>query len=78
MAFDVNKHFLIPKHTKLNDSEKSKLLEKYNINSMALPKIMDDDPAIAKLDAKVGDVIKIERKSKTSGVTTYYRLVIEG
>ncbi|MEK6937845.1 MAG: DNA-directed RNA polymerase subunit H [Nanoarchaeota archaeon] len=78
MAFDVNKHFLIPKHTKLSDSEKNKLLEKYNISFMALPKIMDDDPAIAKLDAKIGDIIKIERKSKTSGVTTYYRLVIEG
>lgn len=77
MAFDVNKHFLVPKHTKLGDSEKQKLAEKYNIRLLSLPKILSDDPAIAKLDVKAGDVIKIDRKSKTSGVTTYYRLVVE-
>jgi DNA-directed RNA polymerase subunit H len=73
----VNKHFLVPKHTKLSDSEKHKLLEKINVNLLSLPKILSDDPAIAKLDAKAGDVIKIERKSKTAGVTTYYRMVTE-
>jgi len=77
MAFDVNKHFLVPKHTKLSDSEKQKVAEKYHINPLSLPKVYIDDPAIAKLDVKVGDVIKIERKSKTSGVSAYYRLVVE-
>lgn len=78
MAFDVSKHILVPKHSKLSDSEKNKLLEKYNINVLELPKILKEDPAIAKLDVKVGDVIKIERKSKTAGTSDYYRVVIEG
>jgi len=73
----VNKHFLVPKHTKLSDSEKNKILEKLNVNVLSLPKILLDDPAIAKLEPKAGDVIKIERKSKTAGVTTYYRMVTE-
>jgi len=78
MTFEVNKHFLVPKHTKLNDSEKSKLMEKYHISFRDLPKILKDDPAIAKLNLSQGDVVKIERASKTAGETVYYRVVIEG
>ncbi|MBI4983246.1 DNA-directed RNA polymerase subunit H [Candidatus Woesearchaeota archaeon] len=77
MAFDVNKHLLVPKHTKISDSEKSKLLEKYNVNLLSLPKILKDDPALSKFDVKVGDVVKIERKSKTAGASMYYRVVVE-
>lgn len=77
MAFDVNKHLLVPKHSKLSDSEKKKLLEKYHLDVFSLPKIMVNDPAIAKLNAKAGDVIKIERESQTAGTSTYYRVVTE-
>ena len=77
MTPDATKHVLVPKHTKLSDSDKSKLLEKFNVDPFSLPKIFIDDPAIAKLGAKVGDIIKIERKSKTAGATAYYRIVFE-
>ena len=77
MSFDVNKHELVPKHKKLSDSEKSKLFEKFNIKGKELPKISLNDPAIASLGVKHGDIIKIERKSKTAGVAYYYRNVIE-
>jgi len=75
---DPNKHELVPKHIKLNDSEKNKLFEKYHIDFKALPKIIKDDPAIAKLNVKAGDVVKIGRESQTAGVTTYFRVVIDG
>lgn len=78
MAFDISKHELVPKHSKLNDSEKKNLLEKYNLVATSLPKIMKEDPAIAKLKVKVGDVIKIERISKTAGAAVYYRVVMDG
>ena len=77
MAFEVSKHFLVPKHSKLSETEKNKLLERYNIDLLALPKILKEDPALAKLDVKVGDVVKIERKSKTAGTTAYYRVIVE-
>jgi DNA-directed RNA polymerase subunit H (RpoH/RPB5) len=77
MAFDPTKHALVPKHTKLSDSEKNKLTEKFNIDLLSLPKITLTDPAISKLDTKIGDVVKIERKSKTSGISTFYRVVAE-
>ncbi len=78
MTFDVTKHHLVPKHTKLSETEKSKVLGKYDVDAHSLPKILVNDPALKKLGAKVGDVIKIERNSKTAGVTEYYRVVIEG
>ena len=54
---------MIPKHSKLSDSQKEKLLEKYNISIKELPRILKTDPAIISLDTKAGDVIRITRKS---------------
>ncbi len=78
MAFDVNKHHLVPKQSILNETEKKKLLEDYKIDIRALPKIFKEDQAIVKLKVKLGDVVKTERVSKTAGTTTYYRVVIDG
>jgi DNA-directed RNA polymerases I, II, and III subunit RPABC1 len=73
---DVSKFKLVPKHTKLSESDKKKLLEKFTISSKQLPKILIEDVAIQALKPKVGDVIKIERVSVTSGISYYYRVVI--
>lgn len=78
MSENTNNHLLVPKHSKLSDSDKDKLFEKYTISFRELPKILKGDSAIAKLDASVGDIIKITRKSKTAGVAYYYRVVIDG
>ena len=65
----------MPKHTKLNDKEKKELLEKYGISIKNLPKIKRNDQAILSIEAKSGDIIKIERKSLTAGTAVYYRSV---
>ncbi len=78
MDLDISTHQLVPKHTKLSDSQKEKLFEQYSISFKELPKIFTSDAAIAKLDAKEGDVIKIERVSPTAGTSAYYRGVIKG
>ena len=70
---DLTKHVLIPKHTKLSDKEKQELFEKYGVSIKELPKISKDDPAIASLDIKPSDVIKIIRKSPISGESVFYR-----
>ncbi|MBI5392904.1 DNA-directed RNA polymerase subunit H [Candidatus Woesearchaeota archaeon] len=74
--FDITKHSLVPKHAKLSDKEKKQLLEKYNITLNELPKILANDPAIKDLGLKNGDVVKIERISKTAGEYEYYRGVV--
>lgn len=72
-ALVISKHVLLPKHIKLSDKEKKELLSNYRITIKELPKILDTDSALAGLDAKPGDVIKIIRKSPTSGETIFYR-----
>jgi len=77
MTIDIKKHQLVPKHSLLADSKKEKLFVEFNISSRQLPKIIKDDQAIIQLGAKAGDIIVVERKSKTSGVIKYYRVVID-
>lgn len=67
------KHILVPKHMKLSEKEKEELFKRYNITLKELPQILKEDPAIANLDLKPGDVIKIIRKSQTSGESIFYR-----
>jgi DNA-directed RNA polymerase subunit H (RpoH/RPB5) len=37
-----------------------------------------NDPAIKHLNPKIGDVVRIRRKSVTAGETEYYRVVVKG
>ncbi len=70
-------HQFVPKHIKLSDSEKKELFEKFKLDQKVLPKILKTDPALAKISVKIGDIIKIERKSQSAGNLVYYRAVIE-
>ncbi len=72
----INKHSLIPKHEKLNEKEKKKLLEQYNVSLKELPKIPNTDSGISSLNAKPGDIIKIIRKSPTTNESFFYRVVV--
>lgn len=72
-------HVLQPKHIKLKPEQAKALLEQLNVSLAQLPKIKKSDPALPK-DAKVGDIIMIERKLEggkgKEGVTFYYRVVV--
>ena len=72
----IKKHILIPKHIKLSAKERDDLFKNYNISLKELPKIRKDDPAIARLNVKEGDVIKILRQSVTAGEVGFYRGVV--
>ena len=73
---EIKNHALVPKHTRLNEKEKKDLLEKFNISLEQLPQISKKDAGLKALSVKVGDVIKIERPSPTSGNTVFYRGVV--
>ncbi|HLC62946.1 MAG TPA: DNA-directed RNA polymerase subunit H [Candidatus Nanoarchaeia archaeon] len=73
---DITKHIFVPKHYKLSDEEKNEFLESNNVSKAQLPKIDKEDPAIKHLDVKKGDVIKITRKSPTTGESLFYRIVV--
>ncbi len=76
--FYIDKHVLIPQHSKLSDKEKAELFESYRISARELPKILKSDPAISSFEVKAGDVIKVIRLSPSAGENIYYRVVVSG
>ncbi|MEK6909529.1 MAG: DNA-directed RNA polymerase subunit H [Candidatus Aenigmatarchaeota archaeon] len=75
---DITKNELVPKHGLLTDNEKQEMLEMYKITLRQLPRILLDDAVILNLGGKIGDVVKIIRKSPVAGEAVYYRVVVKG
>ena len=75
--YDILKHELVPEHVVMDEHQKKELFEKLGIKAVNLPKILVNDPVVKAIGAKEGDVLKIVRKSQTSGVSTYYRTVVK-
>ena len=73
----VPNHVYVPKHEIITKKEAEQVLQKFNCNATELPLISVNDPAIVGLGVKPGDMIKITRKSGTSGTSLYYRYVVE-
>jgi len=74
---DVSQHELVPDHTVLDEGALEDVLEEYNIKKTDLPKIKRADPALQDADAGIGDVVRIERNSRTTDTAVVYRLVVE-
>lgn len=75
---EIVKHDLVPKHELLNEKEREEVLKGFGITLKQLPRILETDPMVKILNAKIGDVIMITRKSSTAGEAKYYRVVIKG
>ena len=73
----VPNHVYVPKHEIMTKKEAEQVLKQFNCNATELPLIFVTDPAIIGLGVKPGDMIKITRKSGTSGISLYYRYVVE-
>ena len=73
----VPNHVYVPKHEIMTKKEAEQVLKEYNCNATELPLIFVTDPAIIGLGVKPGDMIKITRRSGTSGISLYYRYVVE-
>ena len=74
--FNPLKHRMVPNHEILSEDEVKNLLSEYNVEKEQLPKLRVIDPTVVAAKAKVGDVIRITRESKTAGIAYYYRMVI--
>ncbi|MBV0902544.1 DNA-directed RNA polymerase subunit H [Haloarcula salina] len=73
---DVSQHDLVPDHSVVDEADLEAVLEEYDIKKTDLPKIKRTDKALPD-DAEVGDVIRIERDSRTTDTAVVYRLVVE-
>ena len=75
--FNILTHELVPKYSIIGDEEKNGLLKKFEILPEQLPKIVKTDPVVKALNAKEGDILRIDRKSITAGTSVYYRIVVK-
>lgn len=72
----ILEHVLVPEHEIAEEAAVVELLKRYKIEKEQLPKIKSTDPVIKEIKAKVGDVVRIKRSSRTAGECLFYRLVI--
>jgi len=75
--FAVKDHEMVPEHVLLALEECEEVLKRFGIEAPQLPKIHVNDPAAKEIGAKVGDIIKVIRKSPTARQSIFYRLVID-
>jgi len=74
----IMEHELVPKHELLTKEEALKVLRELGVRPEQLPWIRASDPVAKLLGAKPGDIVRILRKSATSGVSVAYRFVVVG
>ena len=75
LQFNILNHTLVPKHTVLNNKEAIEIKEKYNIiDDDNIPGISRFDPVAQVMCIRPGKLCEIERSSKTSITSKYYRI----
>lgn len=76
LVFNVTKHELVPRHRIMAEEEKHRFLNERKLKENELPQIFVTDPVVRYFKGKKGDLVEIERKSETSGISYYYRVVV--
>jgi DNA-directed RNA polymerase I, II, and III subunit RPABC1 len=75
LQFNILKHTLVPKHTILSDDEKELFMKKYNIlDNSQIPDISYFSPVSIVIGLRPDNVVKIERTSRTSITSDFYRI----
>lgn len=75
---NITKHAIVPTHEKISIAKVHQLKKTLRIkNIYKLPAILKYDPVARYFNFKQGDVIKITRNSKSTGIHISYRVCIE-
>ena len=75
LQFNILEHSLVPKHSILNEKEEQEFRKQYNIlDNTQIPTISYFDPVSLVLGIRPDNIVKIERYSRTSINSLYYRI----
>lgn len=75
LQFNILKHKMVPKHRVLSEIEKEEIKKKYNIlKETNIAGISYFDPVALALGIRPGSLVEIDRNSKTSISTKFYRI----
>lgn len=75
LQFNILKHVMVPNHTVLDKEQSIEVKKKYNIlNDNQIPDISYFSPVSLVLGIRPGDLVKIDRKSKTAINSEFYRI----
>jgi DNA-directed RNA polymerase subunit H (RpoH/RPB5) len=75
LQFNLLDHEFVPQHIKLTEDEGKQIMNKYNImDKSQMPDISRFDPVALAIGLRPGEICKIERTSKTSIQSNYYRI----
>ena len=74
LQFNILEHQYVPKHIILTEDERKEMFKRYNILDVKnLPDISRFDPVAQAIGMRPGEICRIERPSKTSVISNYYR-----
>lgn len=76
LVVNITRHVLVPKHIVLSEDEKKDLLVRYRLKESQLPRIQREDPVARYFGLRRGQVVKIIRRSETSGRNASYRICL--
>lgn len=75
LQFNILKHVLVPKHTILDETQANEMKKYYNItHDDEIPDISYFSPVSQVLGIRPGDIVKIDRKSRTAIDGVFYRI----
>uniref|UniRef100_A0A6C0C0B0 RNA polymerase subunit H/Rpb5 C-terminal domain-containing protein n=1 Tax=viral metagenome TaxID=1070528 RepID=A0A6C0C0B0_9ZZZZ len=75
LQFNILDHELVPRHTILSEEDAKKMREKYNIErDSQIPDISRFGPVTLAIGMRPGDICEVERPSRTSIKTMFYRI----
>ena len=76
LLINITKHSFVPTHEKVETSDYDDIKTKFSLSNFnQLPIILKSDPVSKYYGFESGDICKITRKNKISGISVIYRLV---